>query len=187
MVDIACKAIVQAYDFARFERIVDVGGGYGLFIAELLRAAANTRGVIFDLPYVAVGARERISAAGIADRCDVVSGDFFSDALPPGADAYILKNMVESFDMERTTKLLQRCRQAMSPQGKLLVIGWIMRRGKDFSFGDLLDPHFLVALGGRVRTEDEYGTLFKSTGFRISRIISTGSPMAESILECEPE
>lgn len=182
----AGKAILDAYDFSQFNRVVDIGGGYGLFLIRLLQAHPHLSGVLFELPYVATGASERINKAGLTNRCRVAAGDFFADALPEGLDAYILKNVVDSFDTSRTKALLSRCRQIMPPNAKLLIIGWVIRRTNPLALGDLLDTHFLVALSGRVRTQVEYEDLCVKCGLKIGRIIPTNSTTGESILECVP-
>src|SRR5205085_559833 len=83
-------AIVDAYDFSPFREIVDVGGGHGGLLAGILRASPRSRGILFDRLAVVAGARKYLEAAGIADRCEIVPGDFFESA-PCGKDAYLLK------------------------------------------------------------------------------------------------
>jgi hypothetical protein len=178
----AGKAILDAYDFSQFNQVADIGGG--LFLIQLLQAHPHVGGVLFELPYVVSGATERINNAGLSNRCRVAAGDFFTDALPRGSDAYILKNVVDSFETPRMELLLKRIREMMTPKAKLLIIGWVIRRSNALALGDLLDTHFLVALRGRVRTEAEYEDLCLRSGLKIARIIPTTSTTGESILEC---
>ena len=70
-------AVTSAYDFSGIERLVDVGGGHGLLLATVLRAYPTMRGVLFDLPTVAAGAAAVLEEAGVADRCDIVGGNFY--------------------------------------------------------------------------------------------------------------
>ncbi len=86
-VDIA--GILAVYDFSGFERIVDVGGGQGVLLHGILSANPKVRGVLFDLPSVVAGA-SALRTGAIAERCEVVGGDFFH-AVPQGADAYVMR------------------------------------------------------------------------------------------------
>lgn len=93
-------AVVQGYDFAGIERLIDVGGGNGSLIMAILHAYPEITGVLFELPHVAESARTAITAAGLAHRCDIVGGDFFG-AVPPGGDAYLLRWIIHHWDHER--------------------------------------------------------------------------------------
>jgi ubiquinone/menaquinone biosynthesis C-methylase UbiE len=98
-------AVVRAYDFSKFSRIVDVGGGQGTLITLILKNHPHLRGVIFDSPSVIEGARQRIEEAGLSGRCEVIAGDFF-EAVPAGGDVYILSVVIHDWDDER------RCRDS---------------------------------------------------------------------------
>ena len=70
------QAVVQAYDFSNVGTIVDVGGGHGTLLSAILRGNAHLKGILFDLPHVADGARGLMAAAGLSDRCEIHGGDF---------------------------------------------------------------------------------------------------------------
>ena len=177
-------AIVAAYDFAGIGTLVDVGGGHGALLAAILQANPGLRGVLFDLPDVVAGAPGVLEAAGVAERCEVVGGDF-SDSVPPGGDAYLLKNIVHGMDDERATALLERCRRAMVDRSKLLVVELTVPSGNEPSLGKVIDLEMLLMTrGGRERTEDEYRALFEAAGFRLTRVIPTASPL--SVIEGVP-
>src|SRR5205085_724103 len=89
-------AVLAAYDFSRFERIVDVGGGHCALLARVLAASPKTRGVLYDLPNVVAGA-EALRAPEIAERCEMVGGDFF-ESVPADGDAYILSRVIHDWD-----------------------------------------------------------------------------------------
>lgn len=177
--------IVAAYDFSRFGTVVDVGGSTGSLLAAILHANAGVRGVLFDLPHVVAEATPVLTEAGVADRCDVVGGDFFTGDLPRG-DAYILKYVLHDWDDERARAILTRCRQAMQPGTTLLVIEQVLpeRLEADPVAQRLarLDLQMLVLTpGGRERTEHQYRSLLEQTGFRLQRVVPTQSPF--SVLE----
>ena len=176
-------AVTEAYDFAGIERPVDVGGGYGALLTAILQAHPRMRGVLFDLPHVVAGAKPKLEAAGLADRCEVVAGDFFETA-PQGGDAYILKHVLHDWDDAQCAKLLGHCRRAMPDKGRLLVVEILISPGNKPDYGKYLDLNMLVMTQGRERSESEYRDLFQSAGFSLSRVVPTGSEL--SILEARP-
>jgi SAM-dependent methyltransferase len=178
----AAPAVVAAYDFAACTRVVDVGGGQGDLLMALLHAYPHLQGVLVELPHVAAAAQPRLEAAGLARRCEVVAGDFF-EVLPSGGDVYILKNVIDSFEDDRTVRLLQNCHRAMIPQGKLLVIGQVIRPGNAPAVSKLLDLALLVNAGGPVRTEAELHRLFAAAGLQLTRILPTDAATEDSIIE----
>ena len=82
------EAIVSAYNFSAFGRVVDIGGGQGAMIAAVLAAHTNTHGILFDRPDVVARAQPVLEATGVARRCAVVGGSFF-ETMPEGGDAYL--------------------------------------------------------------------------------------------------
>lgn len=177
------NAVVAAYDFSPFAVVVDVGGGYGTILAAILRSAPAARGVLFDQPHVAADAQALLTAAGIADRCACVGGDFFT-AVSPGGNAYILSQILHDWDDERCVALLAQRRRVMPARGKLLVVEIVLTSGEEPSFGKWLDLHMLAITGGQERTADEYDTLFRAAGFALTRVLPT--PAGPSIVEAVP-
>jgi SAM-dependent methyltransferase len=179
------RAVAPVYDFSGLRRIVDVGGGHGALLAAILKANPHLRGVLFDAPHVVAGAQSTLDAEGVTARCEVVGGNFF-EGLPAGADAYILKWILVSWDDQQSVCILQNCRRALSPDGKLLVVERIIPPGNEPFFGKLADLNLLVMYRGRHRTEDEYRALFAQAGFELAHIIPTRSPTEFSIIEGMP-
>jgi len=93
-------AILAAHDFSRYRRIIDIGGGNGVFMSRVLAALPNAEGIIFDTPSGIEGGQMELDAAGVGERCRRVAGDFFRDA-PEAADAYILKSVLHDWDDNR--------------------------------------------------------------------------------------
>jgi len=179
-------AITQAYDFTGVERLVDVGGGHGLFLATILQAYPTLRGVLFDRPEVVEGASMSLIAAGIADRCEIVGGDFFAE-VPEGGDIYLLRQIIHDWDDARATLILAKCRRAMPVSGKALVVESAISDDYQQSLPVLqLDLEMLVNFGGLQRTEAEYGTLFAAAGFRLRNVIPLGDSAQFSIFEALP-
>ena len=119
-------AVVSAYDFSGTTKIIDVGGGHGSLLASILRAYPEMTGVLLDLPRVIEGARPILEAAGVADRCQTIGQDFF-ESIPEGGETYLLAQVLHDWNDERCGVILQNCRHAMYPGGRLLVIEQVLR------------------------------------------------------------
>lgn len=167
-------AITDAYDFAGIGRLVDVGGGHGLLLATVLRAHPNMQGVLFDRPEVVAGAGRTLADASVADRCELVGGDFFTDVLPSG-DAHILRQIIHDWDDARATAILANCRRALGEGGRLLVIERRVAPDRRQALPVLhIDLEMLVNVGGQERTDDEYRALFAAAGFRLTDVVPLG-------------
>lgn len=178
----AAEAILDAYDFSRFEVIVDIGGGSGALLAMILAKHVNTSGIVFDQPHVVEGARTTLTEAGVADRCTTVGGSMF-ESVPAGADAYTMKSILHDWTDEECVQILRIVKAAMKRDAKLLVIENIVGAPNEDSFTKISDLNMLVLPGGRERTEDEWRALLHSAGFRISRTVPTAAGIA--VIECE--
>jgi hypothetical protein len=179
------SVVAPVYDFSGLTTVVDVGGGRGALLAAILKCNPHLRGVLFESSQVIADAPALLAAQGVADRCELVAGDFFR-ALPVGADAYILKWILVSWDDEQSVRILQNCRQALGTRGRLLVIERIIPPGNEPFFGKLADLNLLVMYAGRHRTETEYRALFARAGFELSRVVPTHSPTQFSVIEGMP-
>jgi hypothetical protein len=173
-------AVGAAYDFSWAKTIVDVGGGHGSLLVSILKANPHARGILFETPQVSEGAKTHLVAAGLAERCEVVAGDFF-EAVPGGGDVYLLSFILHDWDDEPSIAILKSCQRAMAPDGRLLLIEQVIPHANEPSFSKLYDLHMLVMHGGRERTEAEYRILLQAAGFRLRSIIATSSP--RSIIE----
>jgi hypothetical protein len=177
-------ALSSAVDFSRFRLVVDVGGGQGALLAEILAQWPQPAGLVFDQPHVVAGAAGVLAAAGVQHRCRVAGGSFF-DAVPAGGDAYLLQHVLHNWNDERSAVILANCRAAMSPGAVLLVVENLLPADGDPSpHLALLDLHMLVMLGGRERTRDEYRTLLQSAGFELKRTVGTRTRV--EVLEAVP-
>src|SRR6185436_7832108 len=119
------EEILAVYDFSSFGTVVDVGGGHGGLITSLLKANPKLKGILLDAPQVIEGARPKIEAAGLSDRCETVGGDFFK-AVPAGGDAYIMKWIIHDWDDERSNTILRNCRKQMQPNSRLILVDCVV-------------------------------------------------------------
>jgi hypothetical protein len=118
---VAGEAVTQAYGFSGIAKVADIGGGHGLFLSKILKANPGTNGLLFDLPHVAEGTRKLLADGGLSARCEVLCGDFFT-SVPAGCNAYLLKHVLHDWDDTRCEVILTRCRDAMAPGGRVLVV-----------------------------------------------------------------
>lgn len=158
--------VAEDYDFPRFATIVDIGGGRGTLIAEILRRNPAARGVVFDQPHVVEGARPLLQANGLLERCQVVAGSFF-ESVPEGGDAYILKSVLHDWYDPEAMRILKTVRAAMRPDSVLLVVERILDPPNQGLSGKLTDLNMLVNPGGTERTRSEWDRLFTAGGFRL--------------------
>ena len=177
------KAIVEAYDFNRFTRIVDIGGADGRLIVALLTQHPRPHGVVFDLPKTVAEAREVIEEAGLSGRCETAQGSYY-DGVPAGGDAYILKSVLHDCSDEQSREILRNIRQAMAPGGCVLIIEGIMLPAASTARDALSDLNMLIITGGRERELEEWRTLLASAGFEITGTTPTTSRF--HIIEARP-
>jgi O-methyltransferase domain/Dimerisation domain len=175
--------VVAAYDFAGLREIVDVGGGSGVLLEAILRATPGPRGVLVDRPEAVERARARLGGAGLADRAGCVVGDFF-DAVPAGADAYLLSRVLHDWDDGDAQRILGTCRNAMPAGARLLIVEAIVpERAHDGPEAVRMDLHMLILFSARERTEAQFRDLLASAGFDLRRVVPTRSPAGLSVLE----
>lgn len=171
-------ALLRAYDFSRFKRLVDIGGGQGKFLRDLLVATPKLRGILFDQPQVAAEA-EAILEKDVTKRLKIVGGSFF-EGVPESGDAYILKRIIHDWPDEDALKILSNVRRAISTDGILLLLESLVDSSTHpAGLSDLM----MLVLGGRERTEAEFRSLLQSAGFSLNRIIPVGTC---SLIECHP-
>lgn len=177
------QAMLDTYDFAGIGVLADIGGGNGEVIASVLAKHPTVRGVLFDRPAVVERAKGNLSAAGVADRCEVVAGDFLA-AVPGGADAYLLRHIIHDWDDEKSVAILRNCRAAMSERCKLLIVEGIVPPGNEPSVSKFFDLSMMVLPGGMERTEGEYRRLLAAGGFSLARVVPTATWV--SVIEATP-
>jgi ubiquinone/menaquinone biosynthesis C-methylase UbiE len=172
-------------DWSASGTIVDVGGGRGSLLAALLAATPGARGILYDLPGPIEQAERVMAEQGVADRCELVAGNFL-ERVPAGGDAYVLSRILHDWDDEEAKQILGNIRRAMKPSGSLFIIERVMDAAHpDAPHPDavhlsaeavMTDLNMMVMNGGRERTEKEFGVLLDATGFRLERMIETPYP-----------
>jgi len=172
-------AYEKIHKAAQIGTLVDVAGGHGSLLAMILGRHKTLRGVLFDLPAVIAraAADKHVTAKAVAGRCTLVGGDFFT-SVPKGGDAYILKYILHNWDDESSVRILENCREAMNPKGRILVADPVIPPGDTPSWGKLLDIQMMVVVQGKERTKEEFAALFKRAGLKLTRVIPTRCPLS---------
>jgi O-methyltransferase domain/Dimerisation domain len=169
------QALISAYDFSQYRKIIDVGGGNGALLGAIIAANPNVRGMVFDLPRGNAEALQKLADAGVAANCEVVAGDFFR-SVPEGADAYILKFIIHDWNDEQSLAILKNCHKAMHRASKLLLLERVMpekmRATPVNQRMAMIDMNMLAMPGGQERTEEEYRNLLAQAGLSITQILA---------------
>jgi 2,7-dihydroxy-5-methyl-1-naphthoate 7-O-methyltransferase len=160
--------------------VVDVGGGTGALLAEVLRARPGVRGTLVDLPLTVARSGEVFRAAGVADRVTAVGQSFF-DPLPAGADLYLLKSVLSDWPDREAAAILKRCAEAARPSGRVVVLNGVTPDGEGGPAPELL---MLVLVGGKGRSLSEFRELAGAAGLEVTT--AERQPSGRFVVECRP-
>lgn len=153
--------------------MVDVGGASGTLIAALLKKNAELRGTIFERTEVLPRAKAALAEWGLSARCRVVEGNFFESV--PEADLYVLKSIIHDWDDAGSINILGNCARALRPQGRVVLVEWVMPEGRQPSPAALSDLNMLVLLPGRERSAGQFTALLRAAGLQLDRITEIAS------------
>jgi AraC-like DNA-binding protein len=178
-------AILDAYDFSAMQHLVDVGGGHGSLVLQVLHRYPDLVATLFDRPPIIEEVSQDLAElpAGVVRRFSAVAGDFFA-AVPAGADGYVLKNVLMDWSDEEYVRLLQNCRRAMGDRpGRLLVIEPVI--GDETPFTKFFSLHMAIMMrAARHRTQAEHQALFAAAGWSLVRAQALG--LEQMLLEGRP-
>ena len=175
-------AVLDAYDFSGIGTLMDVAGGHGAILCEILTRYPKMKGILFDMPNVIEEATCHICSLKMDHRCETMSGNFF-ETIPAGADAYYMQHIIHDWNDERSLKILGNCRRALEGRkdGRLLIVDSVVPENSEPHLSKMLDLEMLLMPGGRERTRGEWDALFAKAGFEIVRIVPMRA--AESVIE----
>lgn len=157
--------------------VVDVGGGTGAMLAELLRARPGVRGTLVDLPGTVARSAETFEAAGVAERVTTVGQSFF-DPLPGGADLYLLSKVVNDWPDGEAVEVLRRCAEAARPTGRVVVLGGVAPDGTPRRL-----TIEMVLVGGGHRTITGFRELARQAGLEVT---AAERHLGRFVVECRP-
>jgi DNA-binding transcriptional ArsR family regulator len=173
------KQVASMFDFSAYRTVVDLGGGVGELLAEILVQHPSVRGVLADLPHVLDRGRAYLSSRGLAARVTFESTDFFA-SVNGGSDLYMMKSVLHDWNDEQSHAILKNVRTAGS---RLLLVERVMPEpGEPLNpRAPLFDLNMMALTGGRERTASEWRELLAGAGFRVTRI--TALPTDLSLIE----
>lgn len=177
------RQMLEAYDFTKMETLMDIGGGNGSLLVEVLKANPRLKGVLFDQGHVIEAARVFMESQGVANRCQFIPGDFFV-SVPKGADACLLRHIIHDWDDETSVKLFKNIRNVLPGNGRMLVVDAVLPEGNTPHPGKLFDWIMMGIPGGVERTEAEFRDILQKGGFRVERIVPTAG--LNSVIEAVP-
>lgn len=173
-------AILAAYDFSGAATIADIAGGVGHLLGAVLQKYSEAKGVLFEIPPVLEQAPAMLESYGVTDRVETVAGDF-TEAIPVEADHYMLKHIIHDWYDDKNEKILRNILDVMPDDAKVLIIDAVVPPPGEPHFSKFLDLEMLMLPGGMERTAEEFESLLTKSGFKMTRIIPTPSPI--SIIE----
>jgi hypothetical protein len=176
--ELSGSIFVNAYNFGKYPQIIDIGGGQGHLLSQILQKYTDSQAILFDQPHVINEAMALFKKSGVENRCTIVSGSFFED-IPTSGNLYIMKNILHDWDDTTSANILANIYKAMPADSRLLLIETLIKPDNKPSFGKFIDLQMLLGTtGGKERTLPEFDNLLNKTGFNISRVIENATPFS---------
>jgi hypothetical protein len=161
------SAAMDVFDFARYTRALDVGGGYGGALAALLQRHSHMRGDVLDLAYLERESGAYLQAAGVAGRARFIGGDFF-ELIPAGYDCYLLKYIIHDWDDVHASLILKTVASAAGRGGEVILLERVLPAQLDETHRSIAQIDLAMMItGGRERTVEEFAALLQSAGMRM--------------------
>jgi hypothetical protein len=176
-------AVLNAYSYDGIAVLADIGCGIGAMMAATLGRYPDMRGVLFDQAHVLERTAAHLQVSGVADRCSLVAGSFFEE-VPPGADAYTMRHILHDWHDDQCIAILGAIRRAIPEHARLLIIETVVPTGNDPSPSKLFDMFMMALPDGLERTEAQFHTILNASGFRLTGITASASPV--SVIEARP-
>jgi len=170
------QVLIDPTEWANVRTVVDVGGGTGALLAEVLRLQPHVRGLLVDLPRTIAGAPPIFAAAGVAGRVTLVGQSFF-DPLPRGADLYLLKSVLTDWPDREAQRILARCAEAAEEGGRVVLVNGVAE--SEQAPPELL---MLVLVGGKTRSLGEFRELARAAGLEVRA--AARQPSGRFLVEC---
>lgn len=167
-------AVADAADLDGVHHVVDVGGGQGTLLREVLRRHPEMRGTLFDIEAALAEVDPELRTGALAGRCAIVTGDARESV--PAADAYLLRMVLHNWDDDTCVRMLSRCAEAGNPGARVFVVE-MLRTDEEHSFVPLMDLQMFLLVGGKERDEQEFAALFERAGLRFRGVRATSTAL----------
>lgn len=176
-------AVLDAYNYGDISTLADIGGGNGAVMIATLQRYPAVRGILFDQPHVIERTAPILQAAGVADRCTLLGGNFL-ESVASGAETYSMRHILHDWSDEVSIRILRNIRKVMPASGRLLIIETVVPEGNDPSPSKLFDILMMMFPDGMERSEAQFRNILAASGFRLAGITPTQSPV--SVIEARP-
>lgn len=174
------RAAIDVYDLSGVRCLVDVGGAHGHLVSAILSRYPQMSGVVFDRPEVVPGAAKVLAEAGVADRAELVGGDYL-ESVPAGADAYVISHVLHQLSDSEAVTVLRNIRSAMDPAGQVVILDPVLPEGDTPHPGKFMDITMMALTAGRDRTEAELGAVLAEAGLRLVETIALAAPSSVAV------
>jgi 2,7-dihydroxy-5-methyl-1-naphthoate 7-O-methyltransferase len=154
--------VATLYPWREVGHVIDVGGGSGALVTELLTTHPQLRGTLVDRAEPVATAARSFAEHGLAGRAEVVAGNFF-DPLPSGADVYLVSRALTDWSDAHAATILQRCAEAAGDTGRVLVVE-VLPTEPYVPHLSSYDLTMLVLVGGRERGVADHVALAAGVG-----------------------
>lgn len=170
-------AALDAYDFSPYKTVCDIGGGHGTLLSAVLTKVPTARGIVFELPRVAEGARAAAKQHPAGDRIDVQSGNMF-EGVPSGVDLFVMKHIIHDWGNPQCIAVLSHCAKALNPGGRVVILEHILAPPGVPDPAKILDIEMMVMThGGVERTKEEFEALLSQSGLKLTRVVPLPGPV----------
>lgn len=170
------RSVAQGFDFSSYQFIVDVGGGVGGLLTEII-ARHDAQGVVYELPHLHDRAQDYVANHNLSNRIDIVQGSFLT-SIVSGGDLYILKRILHDWDDATCLQILKNCVQAMHDDAKIVVFDCVVPNGNSYDISKDIDIIMMIIFGGKERTAQDFHDLFNQVGLQVTAI----KPVAGTML-----
>ena len=177
------EAVLNAWSYDGITTLADIGCGAGAVMIATLQRYPAMRGILFDMAHVLERTAGNIRARGLESRCELRIGSFF-ESIPAGADAYTMRHIIHDWQDEMCVKILSNVRKVIPASGRLLIIESVVPEGNDPSPSKFADVLMMIVPNGMERTESQFRHILTASGFALSSITPTQSPV--SVIEARP-
>eukprot|EP00358_Blepharisma_japonicum_P005703 CAMPEP_0202941986 /NCGR_PEP_ID=MMETSP1395-20130829/2142_1 /ASSEMBLY_ACC=CAM_ASM_000871 /TAXON_ID=5961 /ORGANISM="Blepharisma japonicum, Strain Stock R1072" /LENGTH=185 /DNA_ID=CAMNT_0049637755 /DNA_START=260 /DNA_END=814 /DNA_ORIENTATION=- len=161
----------KIFNLSSVNRVLDVGGGDGSLLIELLKWNSHISGAVYELEEVKSKAENNFAENNLQEKLSVITGNFLNH-VPKGYDCIVMKHIIHDWDDENCKKILQNCRRALDTGNQLRIIDQVLERSSDlYWFARVFDIMMMGYLNGKERTKEQYEALLNETGFRLDNIV----------------
>ena len=182
------EQLVNSMQPLAFRHLLDIGGATGTWTVAFLRAVPNATATLFDLPHVIPMAEKRMAAEGLTERVKLISGDFYTEDLPKGADFVWLGAICHQNSRQQNRELFHKVQAALEPGGCVVIRDILMDDSRTRpTAGALFAINMLVATeAGGTYTFEELREDLESAGLTDATILCRGEFMDSLVRAGKP-